>query len=88
MGSESWGVEWISWHENQFIIAECQYQLGQEQESLNTLNNTLSVLEQRWREFDPSCQLPRYFDINGPDLFAAIMNEKYKAMFLNMQSLS
>ena len=88
VGSESWGVEWISWHENQFIIAECQYQLGQEQESLNTLNNTLSVLEQRWREFDPNCQLPRYSDIGGPDLFAAIMNEKYKAMFLNMQSLS
>ena len=39
VGSESWGVEWVSWHENQFIIAECQYQLGQEQESLNTLNN-------------------------------------------------
>ena len=52
------------------------------------MNNTLSVLEQRWREFDPSCQLPRYSDIGGPDLFAAIMNEKYKAMFLNMQSLS
>ena len=88
VGSESWGVEWVSWHENQFIIAECQYQLGQEQESLNTLNNILSNLEQKWSAFDPACQLPRYSNINGPDLFAAIMNEKYKSMFLNMQSMS
>ena len=88
VGSESWGVEWVSWHENQFIIAECQYQLGQEQESLNTLNNILSNLEQKWSAFDPACQLPRYSNIYGSDLFAAIMNEKYKAMFLNMQSMS
>ena len=88
VGSESWGVEWVSWHENQFIIAECQYNLGQEEAALSTLNNILSNLEQRWRLFEPGCQLPRYTNINGADLIAAIMNEKYKTMFLNIQTLS
>ena len=38
--------------------------------------------------FDPTCQLPRYENIGGTELIAAIMNEKYKAMFLNMQTMS
>ena len=88
VGSKDWGVEWVSWHENQFIIAECQYNLGQESAALITLNTTLENLEQRWREFDQNCQLPRYAGVGGPELLASIMNEKYKAMFLNMQTLS
>ena len=88
IGSKDWGVEWVSWHENQFIIAECQYNLGQEGAALLTLNNTLENLEQRWREYDPNCQLPRYTEVGGSELLASIMNEKYKAMFLNMQTLS
>ena len=88
VGSESWGVEWVSWHENQFILAECQYNLGQEQAALATLNNILLTLEQRWQALDPDCQLPRYVDISGTELITAIMNEKYKAMFLNMQTMS
>ena len=88
VGSESWGIEWVSWQENQFIIAECQYNLGQEEASLATLNNILASLEQRWKQFDSECQLPRYANINSSELIAAIMNEKYKAMFLNMQTIS
>ena len=88
VGSESWGIEWVSWQENQFIIAECQYNLGQEEASLATLNNILASLEQRWKQFDFECQLPRYANINSSELIAAIMNEKYKAMFLNMQTIS
>jgi len=88
VGSESWAVPWVSYHENQFIIAECQYQLGQEPEALATLNNIQDELETRWQGNDPSCQLPRYQNISGLDLFSAIMNEKYKALFLNMQTFS
>jgi len=88
VGSESWAVPWVSWHENQFIIAECQFQLGQEAEALATLNNIQEVLEARWQEFDSQCQLPRYQNISGSILLEAMMNEKYKAMFLNMQTLS
>lgn len=88
VGSPEWQLPWVSWHENQFIKAECQYQLGQEPAALTTLNHTLEVLEERWQSFDPQCQLPRYNDIDGLDLYQAIMNEKYKAMFLNMQTWS
>ena len=88
LGSETWGIEWVSWHENQFIIAECQFKLGLEDDALSTLNNILSTLESRWQAYEPSCQLPRYNNIGGEQLFSAIMNEKYKAMFLNMQTIS
>ncbi|MCF7826783.1 MAG: SusD/RagB family nutrient-binding outer membrane lipoprotein [Candidatus Marinimicrobia bacterium] len=88
VGSETWGVPWVSWHENQFIIAECQYQLGQEPDALITLNHILEILEARWQEYDPQCQLPRYQSLSGANLLEAIMNEKYKALFLNMQTLS
>ncbi|MBO62612.1 MAG: hypothetical protein CMG33_03710 [Candidatus Marinimicrobia bacterium] len=87
-GAEDWGVQWVSWHENQFIKMECQYKLGQESNAQNTLNNTLSAMENNWQETEPLCVLPRYENINSEDLFAAIMNEKYKTMFLNMQALS
>jgi len=88
VGSENWGVEWVSWHENQFIIAESQYGLGQQTESLNTLNIALSQIEGRLRQIDSTCVIPRYSNIVGEDLLAAIINEKYKALFLNMQVLS
>ena len=88
LGSETWGIEWVSWHENQFIIAECQFKLGLEDDALSTLNNILSTLESRWQAYEPSCQLPRYNNIGGEQLFSAIMNEKYKAMFLNIQTIS
>ena len=87
-GADDWAMQWVSWHENQFIIAECQYGLGQESEALVTLNNTLAIIEHNWQQIDTLCTLPRYSNISGDDILAAIMNEKYKAMFLNMQSLS
>ena len=88
VGSENWSVEWLSWHENQFIIAECQYNLGNAQAAIETLNSTLAVLEGRWQMFDSTFVLPRYSNISGSEIIASIMNEKYKALFLNMQTLS
>ncbi len=88
VGSEGWAVEWVSWHENQFIIAECQYNLGNTAGALETLNNVMSALEERWRVFDTTCVLPRYSNTSGQEVISAIMNEKYKALFLNMQVFS
>ena len=46
-------------------------------------------IEQRWQGLGfSSASIPRYSDLSGEELFAAIMNEKYKALFLNMQSWS
>ena len=87
-GSEDWQMQWVSWHENKFIIAECQYYLGQESSALSTLNSTLDIIEQNWQQIDSACVLPRYEDVLGPDIISAIMNEKYKAMFLNLQTFS
>ena len=88
VGSEDWGVGWISWHENQFIIAECKLAMGLDSEALMALNNTLYEIEKRWQSYDPVCSLPRYSEISGEKLLEAIMNEKYKALFLNMQTIS
>ena len=38
--------------------------------------------------FDSTFVLPRYSNISGSEIIASIMNEKYKALFLNMQTLS
>ena len=85
----SWEPEFISWYENSFILAECNFALGNETQALSKLNETLEGIEQLWRSRGFSnASIPRYQNLNGTDLFAAIMNEKYKALFLNMQSWS
>ena len=85
----SWEPEFISWYENSFILAECNFALGNETQALSKLNETLEGIEQLWRSRGFSnASIPRYQNLNGTDLLAAIMNEKYKALFLNMQSWS
>tara|TARA_B100001142_G_scaffold177025_1_gene176791 strand:- start:81 stop:1499 length:1419 start_codon:yes stop_codon:yes gene_type:complete len=84
-----WEPEFISWYENSFIIAECHYMLGNEGLALTILNETLDGIEQRWQGLGfSSASIPRYNSISGEELLSAIMNEKYKALFLNMQSWS
>ena len=53
------------------------------------MNETLSGIEQLWqgRGFS-GASIPRYENLSGEALLEAIMNEKYKALFLNMQSWS
>ncbi len=83
-GAKDWDMELVTWFENQFIIAECQYNLGDEAGALSTLNDVIQPgLEAKWGL--PANSLPRYANLTGVDLLEAIMLEKYKAMFLNMQ---
>ena len=85
----SWKPEFVSWYENKFIMAECYYNLGNEESALQILNETLSGIEQKWISAGYSdMMIPRYEDISGQSLLEAIMNEKYKALFLNIQSWS
>ena len=85
----NWSPEFVSWYENKFIIAECQYNLGNQNEALTILNETLAGIEQRWRSLGyASTSIPRYQNISDDDLLEAIMNEKYKALFLNIQTWS
>ena len=84
-----WEPDFVSWYENHFIQAECYFQLGNESLALSKLNETLDGIEQRWQGLGfSSASIPRYDNLSGEDLLAAIMNEKYKALFLNMQSWS
>ena len=84
-----WEPEFVSWYENSFIQAECYYKLGNENNALAKLNETLSGIEQLWqgRGFS-NASIPRYENLSGEALLEAIMTEKYKALFLNMQSWS
>lgn len=83
-GSKDWDSEILTWAETQFIIAECQYALGDEDAARNTLNNVIQPgLEAKWG-LEPN-SLPRYETQSGVDLLEAIMLEKYKALFLNLQ---
>ena len=62
--------------------------MGDENSALSTLNSILDDLETKWQAVDATCTLPRYEDIIGNDILKVIMNEKYKAMFLNIQTWS
>ena len=83
-GAKDLNFDLVSWFENQFIIAECQYAAGDEADALTTLNEIIQPgIEAKWGLKDGS--LPRYENLTGIDLLEAIMLEKYKAMFLNIQ---
>ncbi|MFQ5675002.1 MAG: SusD/RagB family nutrient-binding outer membrane lipoprotein, partial [bacterium] len=83
-GSPSWDQELVTWFENQFIIAECQYQTGSEAAALATLNDIIQPgLEAKYGLAANS--LPRYTGLTGTAVLEAIMMEKYKALFLNPQ---
>ena len=85
----SWKPEFLSWYENSFIIAECYYRLNNEEMALQTLNYVLEGIEARWSSLGYSnISVPRYSEVSGDSLLQAIMNEKYKALFLNIQSWS
>lgn len=84
-GDEAWDYDLVTWEENQFIIAECQYIAGNESAALATLNETLAGIETRWASYLGGASLPRYSGLTGVALLEAIMKEKYKALFLNPQ---
>ena len=83
-GSPAWDQELVTWFENQFIIAECQYQTGSEAAALATLNDVIQPgLEAKYGLAANSLQ--RYAGLTGTAVLEAIMMEKYKALFLNPQ---
>ena len=79
----SWKPEFVSWYENKFIMAECYYNLGNEEAALQILNETLSGLEQKWISTGyNNITIPRYEGVSGATLLEAIMNEKYSRDFM------
>ncbi|MEE9464303.1 MAG: SusD/RagB family nutrient-binding outer membrane lipoprotein [Candidatus Neomarinimicrobiota bacterium] len=84
-GAPEWDFDMVTYEENQFIIAECEYKAGDETGALATMNATLLKIQDRWSSYFDSDTIPLYSGITGTDLHEAIMNEKYKALFLNPQ---
>ncbi len=83
-GSPDWDLDLVSCYENQFIMAECQYQTAGDAVALATLNDVIQPgLETLYGLAANS--LPRYTGITGEAVLEAIMLEKYKALFLNPQ---
>lgn len=74
----------LTWKETQFMIAECHYQLGDEDAARTALNNIQTSIETQLGF--PANSMPRYdATYTGTALHKAIMLEKYKALFLDAQ---
>lgn len=90
LGAKDWDTEIVTWGEGRFIIAEAQYNAGLEDAALATLDAIQEGLEAKWADYlpgyDPAADpFPRYSGLTGDALLKAIMMEKYKALFLNVQ---
>jgi starch-binding outer membrane protein, SusD/RagB family len=68
--------------ENEFIIAEAQYNLGSEPNAITAAQNALACVEDRLG-VDLSAESTNIGGLTGAALFDEIMNQKYIAQFLN-----
>jgi hypothetical protein len=74
----------LTYEETQLIIAEAAYMTGDEETAREALNRTMAAIETKWNLDENS--LPRYdASVTGEALFDAIMEEKYIALFLNIE---
>ncbi len=74
----------LTWEETQLIIAECAYQAGDEATALATLNQVRRGIEERWG-FEAG-SLGTAENLSGEKLLDQIMDDKYIALFLNMET--
>ena len=84
-GAKAWNTDMVSWFENEFIMAECEHAAGNASAAITRLNDVIQPgLEAKFGLATNA--LPRYDTaLTGDAALSAIMTEKYKAMFLNMQ---
>jgi hypothetical protein len=76
----------ISYEENQFIIAECQFDAGNEALAITAVNNALAAAEIKYGLADGAItRLPTDGSLTGTPLFEQIMEEKYICLFLNIE---
>ncbi len=73
----------LTWEETQLIWAECAYKTGDEATALEKLNEVRRGLEMRWSLDDGSLGVAS--GLSGEALINAIMEEKYIALFLNIE---
>jgi hypothetical protein len=83
-GAPGFGFPIVSCAENYFIVAEAQYRLGDEPAAIAAVEDALACQEDQWG-VDLSARAAVIGALTGDALFDAIMDQKYIAMFLNME---
>jgi hypothetical protein len=83
-GAANWNLPIVSCAENQFIIAESQYQLGNEGPARTAAVAGLAC-EEVALGVDLSAQKTLVQGLSGPELLKEIMHQKYTALFLNLE---
>lgn len=84
-GAANWNLPIASCAENHFIIAEAQYQLGDETAARTAAVAGLSC-EERGLGVDLTAQKTALAGLTGEALFDEIMLQKYTALFLNIEA--
>ena len=75
-------IDILSYEENLLIQAECQYRLGNESEAQTMLQAAQTVAEEKWGfEKDTFSEI----SLTGSALLDKILEEKYIALFLNIE---
>jgi hypothetical protein len=80
-GAPEASLDVLTYEENQLIIAECEYEAGNEAAALAALNAVRSALETKW-SLDAGT-FPALTGLTGDALRSAILEEKYISLFLN-----
>ncbi len=83
-GAPAFAFPIVSCWENQFIVAEAQFQLGNEPAAIAAAQAALACQEAMW-DVDLSAQSAALAGLSGPALFDEIMDQKYISMFLNAE---
>lgn len=84
-GAPDWRLPIVSCAENQFIIAEAQYQLGDEAAARAAAKDALACEEAEYG-VDLTSIKNSLDGLSGDALFDEIMNQKYTALFLNIEA--
>jgi hypothetical protein len=84
-GAPDFNFPILSCAENYFIIAEAQFNLGDQTAALAAAKSALACQEDLWG-VDLTAQKDALDGLTGAALLEGIMNQKYIALFLNMES--
>lgn len=84
-GSPTFNFPILSCAENAFIIAEAEYAASDEAAAISAAQDGLTCQEDEW-SVDLSAQQATVAGLAGAALLAEIMNQKYIALFLNVEA--
>ena len=84
-GQNNFDFPIVTCAENSFILAEAEFRVGTEAAAITAAQDALACQEDQWG-VDLSAQQASIAGLTGAALFNEIMDQKYIAMFLNMET--